>query len=73
MRRGQTGLRLILLVAVPLVAVAGGVFWWLSGGRYVSTDNAYVKRTSCRSRRKSQGRCAACWCATIRRSAPASR
>ena len=25
MRRGQTGLRLILLVAVPLVAVAGGV------------------------------------------------
>ena len=43
MRRGQAGLRLILLVAVPLVAVAGGVFWWLSGGRYVSTDNAYVK------------------------------
>ena len=43
MRRGQAGLRLILLVAVPLVAVVGGVFWWLSGGRYVSTDNAYVK------------------------------
>jgi len=43
MRRGQAGLRLILLVAVPLVAVAGGVFWWLSGGRFVSTDNAYVK------------------------------
>src|SRR5215217_7729111 len=43
MRRGQAGLRLILLVAVPLVAVAGGAFWWLSGGRYVSTDNAYVK------------------------------
>ena len=43
MRRGQAGLRLVLLVAVPLVAIAGGVFWWLSGGRYVSTDNAYVK------------------------------
>ena len=42
-RRGQTWLRLALLVAVPLVAVAGGRFWWLSGGRYVSTDNAYVK------------------------------
>jgi membrane fusion protein, multidrug efflux system len=42
-RRGQAGLRLVLLVAVPLVAVAGGAFWWLSGGRYVSTDNAYVK------------------------------
>jgi membrane fusion protein (multidrug efflux system) len=43
MRRGQTGLRLILLVAIPLVAIAGAAFWWLSGGRYVSTDNAYVK------------------------------
>ncbi len=43
MRRGQAGLRLVLLVAIPLVAIAGGAFWWLSGGRYVSTDNAYVK------------------------------
>ncbi len=43
MRRGQAGLRLVLLVAVPLVAIAGGAYWWLSGGRYVSTDNAYVK------------------------------
>jgi membrane fusion protein (multidrug efflux system) len=43
MRRGQAGLRLILLVAVPLVAIAGAAYWWLSGGRYVSTDNAYVK------------------------------
>ena len=43
MRRGQVGLRVALLVAVPLVAVAGGAYWWLSGGRYVSTDNAYVK------------------------------
>ena len=43
MRRGQAGLRLVLLVAIPLAAIAGGAFWWLSGGRYVSTDNAYVK------------------------------
>jgi membrane fusion protein, multidrug efflux system len=42
-RRGQAGVRLILLVGVPLIAVAGGVYWWLSGGRFVSTDNAYVK------------------------------
>ncbi|CAN5747552.1 HlyD family secretion protein [soil metagenome] len=42
-RRGQAGLRVILLVAIPLAAIAGGAFWWLSGGRYVSTDNAYVK------------------------------
>jgi membrane fusion protein, multidrug efflux system len=43
MRRGQTGLRLILLVAIPLVAIVGAAYWWLSGGRFVSTDNAYVK------------------------------
>ena len=35
-------LRVILLVALPLVALAGGAFFYLSGGRYISTDNAYV-------------------------------
>ena len=34
---------LVLLFIVPLIAVAGAGWWWLSGGRYVSTDNAYVK------------------------------
>jgi len=43
MRRGQAGLRMVLLVVVPLLAVLGGTAWWLSGGRYVSTENAYVK------------------------------
>ncbi len=43
MRRGQAGLRLVLLIAIPLLAIVGGAFWWLSGGRFVSTDNAYVK------------------------------
>ena len=42
-RRGQVRVRFIVLVAIPLMAIAGGLFWWLSGGRYVSTDNAYVK------------------------------
>src|SRR5215218_7031477 len=41
--RGQTFVRLALIVVVPLLAIAGGAFWWLSGGRFVSTDNAYVK------------------------------
>lgn len=36
-------LRLILLVGVPLLVGAVSVFLWLSGGRYVSTENAYVK------------------------------
>ena len=35
--------RLALLVVVPVAAVVAGGFWWLSGGRYVGTDNAYVK------------------------------
>ena len=34
--------RFLLLVVIPLVALTGGVFWWLNSGRYVTTDNAYV-------------------------------
>jgi membrane fusion protein (multidrug efflux system) len=34
--------RFILLVAIPLLALAAGFAWWLTGGRYVTTDNAYV-------------------------------
>ncbi len=41
--RRLAGLRLVLLVVVPLVAIVGTGAWWLTGGRYVSTENAYVK------------------------------
>jgi membrane fusion protein (multidrug efflux system) len=41
--RHHTAFRLVLLVAIPAVVIAGGLFWWLSGGRYISTENAYVK------------------------------
>src|SRR5262245_53405439 len=34
--------RMILLVIVPLLAIVAGVAWYLAGGRYISTDNAYV-------------------------------
>ena len=37
-------LRTILLVVVPLIVVAIGVFIWLGSGRYISTDNAYVQQ-----------------------------
>ncbi len=44
MRGGRVALqRLLLLVGVPLIAIVGGGWWWLSGGRFVSTENAYVK------------------------------
>lgn len=36
-------LRRTLMVGVPLLATAAGVLLWLSGGRYVATENAYVK------------------------------
>jgi membrane fusion protein, multidrug efflux system len=39
-RRGTS--RFILLVALPALAIAGGFYWWLSSGRFVSTDNAYI-------------------------------
>jgi membrane fusion protein (multidrug efflux system) len=36
--------RLILMVSVPLLLVAVGGYFWLTGGRYASTDNAYVQQ-----------------------------
>jgi membrane fusion protein (multidrug efflux system) len=41
-RIGRKRLRTILLVALPAFAVVIGLGIYLSGGRYVSTDNAYV-------------------------------
>lgn len=36
-------LRPFLLVIIPAIAITGAGLWWLWGGRYVSTENAYVK------------------------------
>ncbi len=35
-------LRMILLVVVPAIAAIAGLTFYLNGGRYISTDNAYV-------------------------------
>jgi membrane fusion protein (multidrug efflux system) len=35
-------LRRLLLLGVPVIAIAGGTAVYLQGGRYISTDNAYV-------------------------------
>src|SRR5471032_2668335 len=32
-----------LMWSLPFVAIAGALFFWLTSGRYISTDNAYVK------------------------------
>jgi membrane fusion protein (multidrug efflux system) len=41
-RSGRKRLRMILLVVIPLLLIVGGGIFYLSGGRYISTDNAYV-------------------------------
>jgi membrane fusion protein, multidrug efflux system len=45
-RRLMAGLRryrrVLLLVVLPIVAVLAGVIFYLNGGRYVTTDDAYV-------------------------------
>jgi membrane fusion protein (multidrug efflux system) len=41
-RLGGKRTRMILLVALPTLAVAIGLVVYLMGGRYISTDNAYV-------------------------------
>ena len=40
--RKPRNLRRILLVLGPAIVLAGSLFAYMSGGRYVSTDNAYV-------------------------------
>ena len=42
-RIGRFVLRMVLLVAVPLAAIAVGVYLYAESGRYVTTENAYVK------------------------------
>jgi len=41
-RTSRKRLRLILLAVIPLIAVAGGLYFYLMSGRYISTDNAYI-------------------------------
>jgi len=36
--------RMLLMAGVPLLLVAGGGWFWLTGGRYEETDNAYVQQ-----------------------------
>ncbi len=41
-RPSRARLRMVLLVIIPLIALAGGAYFYLTSGRYISTDNAYV-------------------------------
>jgi len=37
-------LKRVVMISVPLALAVAGGYYWLSGGRYVSTDNAYVQQ-----------------------------
>jgi membrane fusion protein (multidrug efflux system) len=41
-RASKGRLRLVLLVVIPLIALAVGGYFYLASGRYISTDNAYI-------------------------------
>ena len=36
--------KIAIMLAIPLLIVAVGLFFWLTGGKTASTDNAYVKQ-----------------------------
>lgn len=40
----RRSLRLVLMLVVPLAIILGGGYLWLTGGRFVSTDNAYLEQ-----------------------------
>ena len=42
-RIGRLALRTVLLVVVPVAAVAVGIYLYAESGRYVTTENAYIK------------------------------
>ena len=42
-RSARLILRVVLLLVIPLMAVSVGAYYYLIGGRLVTTDNAYVK------------------------------
>jgi len=44
-RRGRRFLRFLLLFMVPVIGIAIGGYFYAKSGRYVTTENAYVKTT----------------------------
>jgi membrane fusion protein (multidrug efflux system) len=43
-KKKRSGRRVALIVSVPVLLAAVGGYFFLSGGRYVDTDNAYVQQ-----------------------------
>ncbi|MBN9235305.1 MULTISPECIES: HlyD family secretion protein [Phyllobacteriaceae] len=45
-KKKSRGLRFILMVSVPLVLVAAGGYYWVTGGRYEETENANLQQAT---------------------------
>jgi membrane fusion protein (multidrug efflux system) len=43
-RPNRRSRRFIVMAIVPVILIAVGLWFWLTGGRYMSTDNAYVQQ-----------------------------
>ena len=43
-KKKRSPLRFVLMLAVPVVLIGGGAYFWLTGGRYIDTDNAYIQQ-----------------------------
>ena len=41
-KRRLPSIRFLVMIVLPIAAVIGGLWFYLNGGRYISTDNAYV-------------------------------
>ena len=54
----RRNMRPILLVAVPALVILAALTFWLQGGRYASTENAYVKADIAQIASEVQGRIA---------------
>jgi membrane fusion protein (multidrug efflux system) len=54
----RRNMRPILLIAVPALVIVAALTFWLQGGRYASTENAYVKADIAQIASEVQGRIA---------------
>ena len=43
-KKKRSPLRFLLMFGVPVVLIGGGAWFYLTGGRYIDTDNAYVQQ-----------------------------
>ena len=43
-KKRRRPLRKLLIVALPLILVAAGGYYWVTGGRYINTEDAYVQQ-----------------------------